>query len=99
MGCNATLNVRKVTIAASDDANMLSFVDKVYGGFVDSDGRDSFLVAYLKSLVGCRKSDQFCLFWGKGNVVGGTIVKGETQDVVEEEDVIGDKDNVVGLAN
>ena len=91
--------MRKVTAAASDDTNMLCFVDKVYGDFIDGDGRDSFLVANLKFLVGCRKSDQFCLFWGKSNVVGGTIVKGKAQDVVEEEDVIRDKDNIVGLAN
>ena len=99
MGCNATLNMREVTIAASDDSNMLSFIDKVDGDFIDSDGGDSFLVAYLKFLMGCRKCYQLCLFWCKSDMVGGTIVEGETQDVVEEEDVIGDEDNIVSLAN
>ena len=99
MGGNTALYMRKVAMVASDDANMLRFIDKVNGNLVDSDGRDSLLVAHLKFLVGCRKCDKFCLFWGKCNMVGGTVVKGEPQDVVEEENVIRDEDNIVGLAN
>ena len=74
MGCNAALNMRKITIAASDDADMLGFIDKINGGFIYCDGRNSFLIAYLKFLVRYRKTNQFCLFWGKSNVVGGTVV-------------------------
>ena len=99
LGSNTSLNMRKVATVASDDTDVLCLINKFNGDFIDSDGRDSFLVVYFKFLVSCRKCNQFCLFWGKSDMVGGTVIKGEPQDVVKEEDVIGDQDNIVSLSN
>ena len=76
MSCKAALYVGKVTNDASDDTNMFSVIDKFDRDIIDSNGRDCFLVIDLGFVVGCSKYHKFCLFWGKGDVMGGAIVQG-----------------------
>ena len=76
MSCKTALNVRKITVDASNDTNMFSVLDKIDGDIIDSDGRDCFLIIDLSSVVGGSKYHQFSLFRGKGNMMGGAIVEG-----------------------
>ena len=45
------------------------------------------------------KHHQFGFFWGKSNVMGSAVVKGELEEIIEEKDVAGDKGDIICLSN
>ena len=83
---------------ASDYFNMFGVIHKLDGYFVDVDIGNSFNVVNKKFLVWSRKYHKFCLFWGKSDMVGSAVVKGEIEEVFQEGKITGKEDDIISLA-
>ena len=83
---------------ASDHSNMFSVIHKLNRDVVDVYIGYSFCIVNKKFLVWSRKYHKFCLFWGKSDMVGSAVVKGEIEEVFQEGKITGKEDDIISLA-
>ena len=63
MSSDTFLDVREVSINASDDANVLSCVHKLNRDVINVNRGHCFLVRYQGRMTRCRKDEELCLLW------------------------------------
>ena len=99
MCSDAALNMGHVSINASNYTNMFSIGYKGDGESINLNRRDCLLVVDSGSVAGSRKNKKFGLLWGKSHMMFLAIIKSECKEMVEKKNIMGEKENIISLAN